>query len=459
MMSAQIEQGQLLDSWIESRLVSITETLHAITVSRLNAELTRLLIAATERSGWQYDIHDGAGEPTEVNSVGDDLGPFVVTILKPKGEEKHRIVTLVGLSQALEQNSDGIWQVASARLPFSTGTIVVTCWNSEGSLSPSPETKSPLRLVREISEARLVPIDIRKWLLREQISDELWNDKAFQMFASQSIDPLLRSLASEVVGRQGITFFGPPRLSIELVKTEVCGGFERLGYQYLQAAASWVYEDTTTAEQKHVLYASELARSANRDERIAQVFNFAGRDILEGARLAFQLGQSELSRESIKAQGDLRKIVADDTAKASESARSLATSVAVAIATGVTLVAAKSTGSVQEWVLSVVTAVTAAYVLVVCFSGWAHLRLQRNLRRQWRQRFYRFIPQDDYDAMVTAPARQAELPYHLIGGVAVIVAAILLGMSVPMAPIYSSHLGATSTNPAPVPPTTEQPRQ
>src|SRR3546814_2703698 len=109
--------------------------------------------------------------------------------------------------------------------------------------------------------------------------------------------------------------------------------------------------------------------------------------------------------------------------KAAEGTRSLSGAVAVAIATAITLVAARSTGAAEPWVLSLVAVVVAGYLVVVAVSGWTHLNLQRKLRDQWRRRFYRFVPADDYDAMVTRPARSAERPYHLVAMMALIVAA------------------------------------
>src|SRR3546814_19339409 len=106
--------------------------------------------------------------------------------------------------------------------------------------------------------------------------------------------------------------------------------------------------------------------------------------------------------------------MSDDRSKAAEGARSRSGAVAVAIATAITLGAARSTGAAEPWVLSLVAVVVAGYLVVVAVSGWTHLNLQRKLRDQWRRRFYRFVPADDYDAMVTRPARSAERPYHLV---------------------------------------------
>src|SRR3546814_7048759 len=102
------------------------------------------------------------------------------------------------------------------------------------------------------------------------------------------------------------------------------------GYRNLQSAVAWVDEDSASTEQRHALFAAEFARSVSREEPIGKAFWAAGRDVLEGSRLAFQLSQSNLSREAIKAQGDLRRAIADDMSKAAEGTRTLSGAVAVA---------------------------------------------------------------------------------------------------------------------------------
>jgi hypothetical protein len=187
-----------------------------------------------------------------------------------------------------------------------------------------------------------------------------------------------------------------------------------------------VYEDRASAEQRHAIYSAEFARSVSRDESLGDAFRSAGKNILEGARLVYQFSQSELSREAIKAQGDLRKTIADDMSKIADGTRSLTTAIAVAIVTGIGLVATRSTSTGDPRVLSSVASIVALYLIAVTLSGWQYLRLQKRLREQWRQRLYRFIPSEDYAAMVTKPAAEAERPYHFMGVIGLIIAAALI---------------------------------
>jgi hypothetical protein len=429
MTSTAIELGALLDTWAADGAVGIVETVPAVTVSRLGAFHAAELLAANRRLGWQCELQDAAGEPADIGDLHDDFAPYVATFLKGASGTDCRLLTCAGFGQVLAENGGGVWQIACARMAFATGIASFSPWGGGDVFSPASPTKSPLDIVREASETRVVPTDIRKWLLRADVANDLWIDKAFQIFAAASAPALIRSLASEVVGEGGVVFTGPPRLNIALLNALLVKDLGIEGYRNLRSAVAWVYEDAVSAEQRHALFAAEFARSVLRDEPIGKAFRLAGRDILEGARLAFQLSQSNLSREAIKAQGDLRKAIADDTAKMADGTRTLSGAIAVAIATAIALVAARSTGTTAPWVLALVAAVVAGYLLVVALSGWAYLGLQRDLRDQWRRRFYRFIPDEDYKAMVTDPARSAERPYNLVAAMAIVVSLALFGMA------------------------------
>lgn len=460
MASTPIELGALLDRWAPAGQVGIVETAAAVTISRMGAAEARELLSSAAAIRWRLEIQDAAGEPCDPDVVDDDFGPFIGTLHKEPAGADLRVLTLRGFAQALASgDAGGVWQVACNHIPFASGTISVNPWGAGEVFAPSPEVKSPLDVVREASESRLVPSDIRRWLLRTDISDVLWADSAFQVFAEMSSAALVRSIASEVVGRTAVVFNGPPRLNSILTEADLASRLGAKGYRNIRAAAAWVYEDRVSTEQRHTLFASEVARSVKRDEDIGEALREAGKDVLDGARLAFQLSQSDLSREAIKAQGDLRKAIADDTAKAADSARTVAGAIAVAIATGIGLVAARSTGQAEPWVLSVIACVVAAYLAVVAVAGWLHLRLQHHLREQWKRRFYRFIPAEDYKAMVTEPAKAAELPYHMVAVAAIVVAVALVSVAFgvlgrgPVAPIEvpasSSNGRQAKTNPLP----------
>lgn len=428
-MSSLIDLGARLDEWSAAGSVAITETEVAVTISRLTASQVDELRAFAGTAGCPTVVTDPAHELVD-SEADDDFGPFIAVVQKTVCSSATRILTVAGLEQALlRPDFQGVWQVAAARLPFTTGLASVHPWGAGDVYSPAPEKKSPRDLVRERTAERVVPADIRRWLIRGDITAAIWTDPAFAVFARLASPALVRSLASEVAGRTEATFNGPPRLTVTINERSLSGELEQTGFAGLQAAASWVYEDVATSEQRHALVANEMARSLQRHLTLGAAIQSAVSDVLDGARLAFQLSQADLSREALKAQTDLRKAIADDTAKVADGTRTLAGAMALAVATGLGLVATRATTTSEPWVLRGIAAVAGTYLIVVALSGWLYLRNQERLRGQWRKRLYRFIPKNDYEAMVTLPIREAELPYHLVGVVAVIISLCLFGLA------------------------------
>lgn len=131
----------------------------------------------------------------------------------------------------------------------------------------------------------------------------------------------------------------------------------------------------------------------------------------------------------MKVQGDLRKVVADDAAKLADNTRQVVTAVAATFATSVGLVAAKLTTSTPSWVLQAVAVIGGVYVLATVASGWIFMNVQADMRRKWRSRLYRFIPESDYEAMVIEPARRSEIMFRvtaLAGAIVAILAVVVV---------------------------------
>jgi hypothetical protein len=431
MMSNLIELGEQLDSWAIEDRVSVTESAETIIVGRLGSDDAIELAGNCEALGWQYEIHDMENEVLTTAELDQTLAPFIATITKPVTSVALRLITKQGFRNFLTgSKAKGICELAFARTSFASGIAFFTPIGGAELFSPSRPTKSPRDLVRDAGNGNYVAVDIREILPRNNISDQLWKDPAFLVFASFSAPLLLRSVASEVIDSDTIAMAGPPRAVWKLDERSILGLLGDVGFQNLQLAANWIYEDSTTAEQRHSLFAAELAMSASRTETIGHAFRVIGRDILDGAKLAFQLSQSDLIRETIKSQGDLRKSIVDDTTKAADTLRSLLGATAIATATGISLIAARLTSATPPWVLGAVALVVGVYLTIVVFSGWAQLKVQRTLREQWRKRIYRFIPDDDYSAMVTIPTKEAEFPYHLAGISSLFISVCLFGLAI-----------------------------
>lgn len=77
----------------------------------------------------------------------------------------------------------------------------------------------------------------------------------------------------------------------------------------LQRAAGWVFENPREVENRHALFAAEVARSALTGSTVSNpgdVSNSAS----EGARIAYYFGVVGQSRDALKALADSRKRLA-----------------------------------------------------------------------------------------------------------------------------------------------------
>src|SRR3546814_11389860 len=93
------------------------------------------------------------------------LGPFVATIQKAIDGADRRLLTRIGLSQALAENAGGVWQIATAQVAFATGTPSFNHCGGGAGFAPAAVTQSPPHVVHEPGEDALVPAHLPTGLL------------------------------------------------------------------------------------------------------------------------------------------------------------------------------------------------------------------------------------------------------------------------------------------------------
>lgn len=423
MLSSLRNLAAAVDGLSARNVATVTETRSAVTVAGLAATHAVELAAPLTALGWEYQVVDSAGEAADAATLNASYEPFIVTIAKPDSGPSLKVVTRAGFQAFLVSESDAeVWEVANLITPFATMRATFLPWGNTAMFSPAAPTKSPRELVREHSSPSMAPADIRVWMLRVPADEALWSDAVFQQFAELSAKALMRALSAEIRADGTLVFNGPPYTQLAAPSQNTASELELVGFNRLRGASAWVYENASEAEQRHGLFVAEFARTHPPMGSAAGAFASVLRDVLEGARLAYQLSLSDMTREAIKAQGDLRKAVADDTAKLADNTRQVVTAITATLATCVGLIAAKLGTSTPAWVLETVAWIAACYVAAMIVSGWLFMLVQRDMRRKWRTRLYRFIPETDYKAMVLDPAGQAERMFIVTSAVGAIVA-------------------------------------
>jgi hypothetical protein len=421
-----------------------------VTASALSVDTLRLLAAEVERLGWQHWVSDAENNEWGVGEARQEYAPFRLSIAKPGVVDGTlRLLTIEGLVRNLQESRvEAHWEIARLHLPFSTELVQFTPWGSLCDFVPGADKKSPRSLVREVGAERLVPLDVRQWLLRGS-SKGLMENVAFRVWGSEAARNLLFALADEVDSEDSsLKFRGPPKLTISALPApdnDLLSELTPAGFEAVQEAASWVFENNREAEMRHVLLATEIARGGG---GATSAPKFLGREMsvaLEGAKIAYQMALSELSRDTLKALGELRKAVTDETAKVTDAARQITAAVATALAIGLGLLAARTTTAVNPLLLKGVMLVALVYVAAIVISGRQFILLQRRLRQDWQPRLYRFLPQAEYKQMVGDPMKRAEGAFAWGAGLGSL-AVIGLALAVFFFPIQTGTVGPEPSN-------------
>lgn len=432
MLSYLKKLAQEVDELSLTRRVSVIETAEALALSNLCACDAARVIELLAPIGWPHQIVDSAGETAESSTLNEDYEPFNIYIQKKSKPSVLCVVTLSGFAKFLEsEDNTECWEVVRLNASFSSMASIFVPWGVTEVFSPAGQTKGPRSLVKEHSSPLRAPRDIRVWLPKSAVTPELWLEPVFRVFADLSARAMMNALAGEIALDGGLVYRGPPQVRLCAPVQGERVELDMESYNSLRSAAAWVFESETEAELRHGLFIAEFARCHKSDNYATQAFANGAASALDGARLAYQLSLSDLTREAIKAQGDLRKAVADDTAKLADNTRQVVMAVAAALATCAGLVAAKVGTSTPGWMLQIVAVIAAIYVAAIVASGWNFLVIQKSMRESWRDRLYKFVPDEDYAAMVNAPASRAEFMFILAaiaGGVVSTLAIIMVLM-------------------------------
>ncbi len=412
--------AERLDALAAQANARIHESDESVTVSNLRADAAIGLLTICSEIDWECSAFDEEQTPTEPCNICEDFEPFRLTIRKPNPTEATlNILTSVGVLNWLEKGHDAhLWRIAGLSKPLLTQLHVYTGWSPHEETfetAVSPATKSPRALVKESGSLGSVPKDIRQWLLLEKSEFDL--DESFhKAWSAKSFNALTHALANQIDSADHTLIFkGPPKLVLQppQLTAETIEEFGIDAFLDLQAAAHWVYESSREAEVKHSLLATEISRSGREICSATGYFKDNISTALESAKIAYQMSLSELGKDTLKSLADLRKSITEETAKATDSTRQTITAVSGALAVGVALVAARINTGINSWLISMVLLIAVGYIGMIIYSGWNFISLQRELRKDWQPKLYRFLPADEYQRMVETPAKKAERAFKI----------------------------------------------
>lgn len=389
----------------------VRETWDKVILSRLSPDVTRSIAGLATTVNLPMAIMDDASRDIALTDVDDVQAPYRIILDKPTDTTTGYILTLLAMDTLLfDMEGRRTIHIAGLSQSFESLDFAFTPWGSTAvTFGESVSLKSPRAFVREYGDKRIVPQTIGPWLMRSLS----WHadEPAFVRWATIATRQCVLSLCDEIqLSPPALIFKGPPRGSMAIP------GIAKANDQVfaaVQACATWVYEAASETEMRHPLLTAEIARFAPADitvELAAAVFKNA----LDGARLAYQLGMSKLSSDTLKMLTELRKSVLDEATKVSDGTRQLVAAVATTLSLGIGMIAVKIGAHADGRIIGAISVIAVAYVVAIVWSGYRFLSLQDEIRDQWKPRTYGFISAESYTSLVEEPARKAANAYRTI---------------------------------------------
>lgn len=410
MERSRADLARAIDALAATHRATVTESRTELALYQLDGLGARDVVARLAPAGFTLIRLADEGSDLRVDQLDDDSGGIELVATKPIAPDSvFPVLTATGFLAALKRApAEPVLWVQGLDRCIEATTVCYLPWGTEHPFVVDQPPADPSRVVRVLGNVEPVQ-EIGRWLLRD--ADVDLSGRFLSGWRIHAATALARALAQEIEPDEKLLFRGPPPTRFR------SSGADRLEVpvlNQLQRVAGWVYENPRELENRHGLVAAEVARTALRDGDITDLGSVMC-GALEGARIAYGFGISQQSRDALKSLSELRKAVSDETTKLADATRTLAAAVTTSAVGNVGLVIARLTlGRDSKFVASaagVIGLVLAIYVAVVIWSGWHFLTIQQDLRRDWRERLYRFLADNEYERMVSTPVEKAEMGY------------------------------------------------
>jgi hypothetical protein len=412
-----------VDATLLSGEAALNEGGDILQVSGLTSIEVSSLAGLASKAGLTWTAEDSSSAQLREGDVFDPaFAPFRFTIEKPAREDTKVIYTIAGLRRWLEDGEGGhTWMHVLSESPFHTWGRRFVVWGQ--SVPPyairQRECTSPIDLVRQSGEPS-VPNDIRPWIVDGPSTHYPINDPVFNAWAEVSVGISRRVLANEILVDGTLVFSGPPRFKVS--DTQV-SSLDIGMLRDLQAALRWVFDDMPQTETRHGLLSSEIARVSERKNN-----SISADDIvraIEGAKIAFQIMLSDVGRDSLKAIGELRKSVTEEIGKFADATRQVASAMAGAVFLGLGVIAAKLSSNINQYISALLVLVLLLYVISIVASSNHFLKINERIRSEWKNRYYKFLGDNDYVEFVIKPLDAARRGFQFVAWISVILSVLL----------------------------------
>ena len=404
---SQSRLADSLNALVDGGRVVVTETASGLSVYQLNGVEAASLLELMMEAGWSELEFRDAGGPIEPHQLADN-GEGITAVAKrptvPAGIEA--VLTKSGFQALLERPaaSQTVW-VQGLSTTIDTRSVRYCPWWQQDPFHAQDGVHSVARITRVLGK-KGPSKDLGRWVLKAAEANVA--DDALKPWRRRAAANLLRAMAQEIEVDERLFFRGPPATRFS-VDPEV--DLPPDLFASMQSVSAWLLESEREVENRHGLLAAEIARTSFRDGNAVDMSGVLPA-AFEGARIAYAFGVAQQSRDTLKALGDLRKTVSDDTAKMSETTRALGTAIVGAVFTNIALIVARLTLPANSTFVApaavLLGVVVAIYVATIIGSGFHYMWMQKLLRQEWRSSLYRFLSDPDYQRLVEKPVQRAE---------------------------------------------------
>ena len=352
-------------------------------------------------------------------SVADPFDPgrqITITIKKPSTEGHSCFFMQDQLGRYLQEVTiqPGL-SVADLdpRSAFVTRGLTVNVWEVTAPLEPraTGTRLDPTPYVRDFVPSREVPADLSPWIL---LTPPAAPSAAFLLWKRIACRRLLASLASSAWLEDDTVWLqssGPPLYRIRGDDPTIQSAFEPL-----TQAATWVFFSGLDIEARHIIFANELARGSRLNESFSETVTRA----LDSAKATYEAHVQSSSRETIRALGELRKTVIDETQKVTQKTQDFAASLWRDLAVTAAPFAMKVLGDAGKETSATIAAGfyfgAAVFVTLSFVLQWrineAYFASQTHSRGAWLQTLYSYISPRERDEIADTPIIEAMNSYR-----------------------------------------------
>ncbi|MGH0328767.1 hypothetical protein [Sinorhizobium meliloti] len=383
-----------------------------IAVNQLSGAEAQEIFALFQAAGWlDLTVADAGGELTVDMLEGISAGVRITARGAELPSGIQAVLTISAFEKLLSRPaaSSHVW-VEGLTTIVDTFAVRYAPWGTIDSFVPGDSLPNPAKVVRVLSEQKVVE-DLGRWLLVDSEADVA--DPLLAPWRSKAVSRLLTAIAHEVEPSGELLFRGPPPARFIDAQADSVSAPQ---FAAIQRAVRWAYESERELENRHGLLAAEIARTSLRNGQLVELASTL-EHALEGAKIAYNFGVTQQSKDTLRALTDLRKAISDDTAKLSEVTRAISTAVVGAVFANIGVIIARLSIAPNAQYVGVaaliLAGVLAVYVMSMISSGCHYVSIQRQLRRDWKEKLYRFLPPDEYKKMVEDPASRAESGFKI----------------------------------------------